>query len=431
MTTEGAADPADVVSAAFRAEYGRAVATLTRLLGDIDSAEEAVQEAFTVAAQRWPADGTPPNPGGWIVTTARNRALDRIRRESTRKHRYEQAYRITDHDPEPEEVGPVADDRLRLVFTCCHPALAPSAQVALTLRLLGGLTTSEIARAFMVPEPTMGQRISRAKNKIRTAGIPYRVPQDADLPNRLTPVLAVVYLIFNEGYTATGGTSLVRDDLCAEAIRLARMLVDLMPDEPEARGLLALLLLTAARRPARVAPDGRLVTLANQDRRLWDRELIAEGQNLVRQCLRRNAPGPYQWQAAIAAVHSDATEASHTEWAQIRALYDQLLAATASPVVAVNRAVAVMETDGPGAALHVLDGLMNSPAAAQLESYQHFHATRAEALARLRRVDEALDAYDRACALTGNDAERDFLRSQRAQLDPRWSNSADPPGASN
>lgn len=409
----------DSVSAVFRAEYGRAVATLTRLLGDIDSAEEAVQEAFAVATDRWPTDGTPPNPGGWIVTTARNRALDRIRRESTRRHRYEQAYRITDHDPERREVGPVDDDRLRLVFTCCHPALAPAAQVALTLRLLGGLSTDEIARAFMVPEPTMGQRVSRAKAKITAAGIPYRIPRDADRPDRLPPVLAVVYLIFNEGYTATTGQALIRDDLCHEAIRLARLLVELMPDEPEARGLLALLLLTAARRAARLDDRGRLVRLADQDRGRWDRPLIIEGHAIVRDCLRRNSPGPYQWQAAIAAVHADAADATQTDWGQIRALYDQLLAATGSPVVAVNRAVAVMETDGPAAALNLIDELTRSPAAAQLGSYQHFHATRAEVLSRLGRVDEARAAYDRAIALAGNQAEVAFLRAQRDALTGR------------
>ncbi|TKV59188.1 sigma-70 family RNA polymerase sigma factor [Nakamurella flava] len=406
----------DPVSTVFRAEYGRAVATLTRLLGDIDSAEEAVQEAFAVATDRWPNDGTPPNPGGWIVTTARNRALDRIRRESTRRHRYEQAYRITDHDPEPREVGPVDDDRLRLVFTCCHPALAPAAQVALTLRLLGGLSTDEIARAFMVPEPTMGQRISRAKAKITAAGIPYRIPRDADLPDRLPPVLAVVYLIFNEGYTATTGQALIRDDLCHEAIRLARLLVELMPDEPEARGLLALLLLTAARRPARLDDRGRLVRLADQDRGRWDRPLIIEGHAIVRDCLRRNSPGPYQWQAAIAAVHADAADATQTDWGQIRALYDQLLAATGSPVVAVNRAVAVLETDGPAAALQVLDELVMSPAVDQLDRYQHFHATRAEVLAQLDRPADARAAYDRALALTGNEAEARFLGERQAAL---------------
>lgn len=405
---------ATAVSAVFRAEYGRAVATLTRMFADIDTAEEAVQDAFAVAVQRWPADGVPPNPGGWIVTTARNRGLDRLRRESTRQHRYEQAYRVTEHDPSPQEVGPVVDDRLRMVFTCCHPALAPAAQVALTLRLLGGLSTDEIARAFMVPEPTMGQRISRAKAKIRAAGIPYRIPRDADLPERLPPVLAVVYLVFNEGYTATTGEALVRDDLCAEAIRLARMLVELMPDEPEARGLLALLLLTTARRPARLDSSGGLVRLADQDRTRWDRSMIDEGQTLVRECLRRNTPGPYQWQAAIAAVHSDAADAAATDWGQIRALYDQLLAATANPVVAVNRAVAVLETDGPDAALRVLDDLADGPTADQVQRYQHFHATRAEILARLGRTEAARTAYDRALALTGNEAEAAFLQRRRA-----------------
>ncbi|MEU4399223.1 RNA polymerase sigma factor [Micromonospora orduensis] len=386
----------------YRAEYGRCVATLARLLGDINLAEEAVQDAFTTALQKWQTP--PPNPGAWIVTTARNRAVDRLRRESTREARHAQAL-LLHHQDEPQEVGPVKDDQLRLIFTCCHPALGPDARTALTLRLLGGLDVPEIARAYLIQESTVAQRIVRAKKKIRDAAIPYRVPAEHELPDRLPPVLTVLYLMFNEGYATTAGP-LIRTDLCAEAIRLARELAALMPDEPEVLGLLALLLLTEARRPARIDANGDLVPLADQDRSLWNRTLIAEGHDLVRRCLRRDRPGPYQIQAAINAVHTDGAA---TDWRQVLALYDQLLALAPTPVVALNRAVAVAEVHGPAAALAALEGV-------DLPGYHRLPATRAALLARLGRDTEARAAYDQAIALAGNETERAFLLARRTDL---------------
>jgi RNA polymerase sigma-70 factor (ECF subfamily) len=379
----------------FAEEYGRAVSVLVRVFGDIDIAEEAVQDAFATAVRKWPSDGVPPSPAGWIITTARNRAIDRLRREASRDDRHAQAALLHARD-EPAEEGPVHDDQLRLIFTCCHPALAPNVRVALTLRLLGGLTTAEIARAFLVPEATMAQRLVRAKGKIRDARITYRVPAEADLPDRLRAVLAVVYLIFNEGH-------LDRPALCAEAIRLGRVLAALMPDEPEVTGLLALMLLVESRRSAR-SVDGSLVLLADQDRALWDQDLIAEGQDLVRKCLRRNQPGPYQIQAAINAVHSDAP----TDWGQVEALYDQLMAIAPSPVVALNRAVAVAEVDGPSAALALVDAL-------DLDGYHLFHAVRADLLRRLGHADEAVLADEAALASTAHAAERDLLEDRIRQ----------------
>ena len=402
----------------FREEAGRCTATLIRILGDIDLAEEAVAEAFVIAAERWPAQGVPPNPGGWITTTARNRAIDRLRRESTRTDRHVAALRlepddVPDQDPElaalDDFVDVVPDDQLRLMFLCCHPALAPDAQVALTLRLLGGLDTPEIARAFLVPEATLAQRIVRAKRKLRDNHAPYRVPPAAELPDRLRAVLVAISLVYTEGHTATTGDTLTRVDLSGEAIRLARVLTDLMPDEPEASGLLALLLLSEARRPARTAPDGSMVRLADQDRTRWDRTLIVEGHALVRACLRRNQPGPFQLQAAIAAVHADAATAAATDWSQIVALYDQLHALRPDAVTGLNRAVAIGEQRGAAAGLDALDSLDASP----LADYQPYHAARADLLARAGRPG-ATAAYDRAIELTANPSERGFLERQRA-----------------
>jgi RNA polymerase sigma-70 factor (ECF subfamily) len=402
-------DPAPEIERVFRAEHGRAVAILVKVFGDIDVAEEAVADAFAAAVRRWPSDGLPPSPAGWILTTARNLAIDRLRREASRSDRHAEAALLRAR-AEPIEEGPVRDERLRLIFTCCHPALGPGAQVALTLRLLGGLTTAEIARAFLVPEATMAQRLVRAKGKIRDARIPYRVPEAADLPERLRSVLAVVYLVFNEGYAASSGKELVRADLCLETIRLGRQLAELVPGEPEVLGLLALMLLIESRRAARTTAGGDLVPLAEQDRERWDRELVAEGQELVRACLRRNEPGPYQIQAAIQAVHGDAGCTATTDWRQIVQLYDQLLEHDPSPVVALNRAVAVAEMDGPGAALALVDSL-------DLGTYHLFHAIRADLLRRLGRDAEARAAYAAALELTENEAERAFLRRRRQSLE--------------
>jgi RNA polymerase sigma-70 factor (ECF subfamily) len=391
----------------FREEYGRVVASLVRRFGDIDVAEEAASEALLVALEKWPTDGVPPNPGGWLTTTASRKGIDRIRREQHRDAKHQAALMITDDTPH-EPTGIVEDDRLRLIFTCCHPALAPEARIALTLRLLGGLTVDEIAQAFLVPETTMAQRITRAKAKIKGANIPDRVPGEADLTERLAGVLAVVYLVFNEGYLASGGEAPIRDELTGEAIRLGRVLRGLLPGNHEVAGLLALMLLTESRRAVRVA-GGELVPLHEQDRGGWDRALIAEGHELVRECLRANQPGQYQLLAAVNAVHTDAPSASDTDWGQIATLYDQLYAVAPTPVVALNRAVAFAELDGPEVALAEVDRL-------QLTTYHAWHATRADLLRRLGRSADARAAYDAAIDATDNDAERAYLTRRRGSL---------------
>jgi RNA polymerase sigma-70 factor (ECF subfamily) len=407
-------DVADQLDLIYRREVGRCTATLVRVLGGVDLAEEFVAEAFAVAARRWPVDGIPPNPGGWITTTARNRAIDHLRRESTRADRHLAAHRLAETGPDDSpDLGPlevVPDDQLRLIFLCCHPGLGSGAQVALTLRLLGGLTTPEIARAFLVPEPTMAQRLVRAKRRIRHDQLAYHIPPAPELPARLPPVLATLYLIFNEGHTASSGAALSRVELSTEAVRLARLLVELLPNEHEPKGLLALMLLTEARRPARTGPDGAIVRLADQDRSLWDAALIAEGHEIVRACLRHDDPGRYQIQAAVAAVHADAPTAEATDWAQVVALYDLHLQLEANPVVALNRAIAITERDGPTAGLSELD-LIDG-----LDHYHLYHATRGELLARLGRPGEAVTSLDRAIELTGNDVERRHLHAQRATI---------------
>lgn len=395
------------VERVFREEYGRLIASLVRRFGDIDIAEEAAGEALVAALEKWPESGVPPNPGGWLTTTAGHRAIDRIRREKQRDAKHQAAFMYWDDTPD-EPTGPVEDDRLRLLFTCCHPALAPEARIALTLRLLGGLTVPEIAQAFFVPETTMAQRITRAKQKIASAKVPYRVPEAADLPERLAGVLAVLFLVFNEGYLATGDGDPVRAELTGEAIRLTRVLRGLLPREPEVAGLLALQLLIEARRAARVR-NGQLVPLAEQDRGGWDRALIAEGHDLVRECLAINRPGRYQILAAINAVHTDAPTASDTDWRQVVALYDQLTLLDPSPVVALNRAVAVAELDGPEVALALIDRL-------PLASYHAWHAARADLLRRLGRSVEARGAYDAAIEATDNTAERAYLTRKRGEL---------------
>ncbi|HEU5024524.1 MAG TPA: DUF6596 domain-containing protein [Spirillospora sp.] len=405
----------EAVTRAHSEEWARVVASLTRRFGDLDIAEEAAAEAFATAVQRWPDDGVPPNPGAWLTTTAARKAIDRIRRESKRDDKHREARMVQDDGP-PEPVGAIDDDRLRLIFTCCHPALAAQTRVALTLRMVGGLTVPEIARAYLVADTAMERRITRAKAKIKAARIPYRVPSAEDLPARVSGVLAVLYLVFNEGYLATGpGTDPVRHDLTTEAIRLTRLVRALLPDDGEAAGLLALMLLTEARRAARVSAGGELVPLAEQDRGAWDATLIAEGHRLVRERLAAAAagvaPGRYQILAAINAVHTSACDMRDTDWSQVLALYDQLVRLDASPIITLNRAIALAEVDGPEVAMAAVDRLED-----ELAGYHAYHATRADLLRRLRRGHEAREAYDRAIELAGNTAETAYLARRRDQL---------------